>query len=48
MFKKVDKKMLRHTTEKVNLAIKFIDASNIKQTKDLIRAASIGYQKNWV
>ena len=33
--------MLRHATEKVNLAIKFMDASNIKQTKDLIRAASI-------
>ena len=31
MFKKVDKKMLRNATEKVNLAIKFIDTSNITQ-----------------
>ena len=41
MFKKVDKKMLRHATEKVNLAIKFIDTSKTAQTNDLIRAASV-------
>jgi len=41
MFKKVDKKMLRNAAEKVNLAIKFIDTSNITQTNDLIRAASV-------
>ena len=33
--------MLRGATEKVNLAIKFIDTSNITQTNDLIRAASV-------
>ena len=41
MFKKVNKKMLRLATEKVNLAIKFIDTSNITQTNDLIRAESV-------
>ena len=52
MFKKVNKKMLRLATEKVNLAIKFIDTSNITQTNDLIRAANVmgsrrtGFEEN--
>ena len=41
MVTKVDKTMFRHATEKVNLAIKFIDTSNITQTNELIRASSV-------
>ena len=41
MFKKIDRKTIKNKTEKVNSAIRFLKTSNITQTNNLIRAASV-------
>ena len=41
MFKKVDRKVLKVQTDRVNEAIKYLKSKNITETKNLIRAASV-------
>ena len=41
MFKKVDKKILKIQTDRVNDAIKYFKSKNITETNDLIKAASV-------
>lgn len=41
MFKKVDKKVLKVQTDRVNEAIKYLKSKSITETNNLIRAASV-------
>ena len=41
MFKKVDKKVLKFQTDRVNEAIKYLKSKSITETNNLIRAASV-------
>ena len=41
MFKKVDKKVLKVQTDKVNEAIKYLKSKSIAKANNLIRAASV-------
>ena len=41
MFKKVDKKVLKVQTDRVNDAIKYLKSKSITETNNLIRAASV-------
>ena len=41
MFKKVDKKVLKFQTHRVNEAIKYLKSKSITETNNLIRAASV-------
>ena len=41
MFKKVDKKILKVQTDRVNEAIKYFKSKSITETNDLIKSASV-------
>ena len=41
MFKKVDKKVLKFQTDRVNEAIKYLKSKSVTETNNLIRAASM-------
>ena len=47
MFKKVDRKVLKSQTDKINEAIKYLKSKSITETNNIIRGAS-DWVSNWI